>query len=326
VAFPESEGEPVVPYRVAVFAHDPLSPFHLSVPGAIVQEVTYCGAADWEMRVCALKPGRVRTVDGYDVHVPFGLDELSDSDLVIVPSWVDPTKRAPPKLVDALLEAHHRGAVVAGMCLGAFPLADTGLLDGRRATTHWRATDLFRQRFPAVEVDETVLYVDEGGVVTSAGTAAALDACLHLVRSLLGSAAANAVARGLVVAPHRDGGQAQFIDRPVPGMDRGNPLGEVLEWALNNLVEDLGVEPLAARAHMSRRTFSRAFLAYTGETPATWVRQQRVREAQRLLETTKWSIEKIASSVGFASSVTMRQNFVADVGVTPAAYRRTFGN
>lgn len=314
-----------MPTTVAVLAHEQLNPFHLSVPGAVFGELRQAsGITDWDVVLCAAERGRVSTSDGYDIQVDRGLTDLLAADVVVVPSWRDPYEDAPSELTDALREAHARGALVVGLCLGAFVVAGTGLLDGRRATTHWRATDVLAERFPKVTVDPAVLYIDEGDVITSAGTAASLDACLHVVRARLGSRVANQVARGLVVSPHREGGQAQFVDRPVPERDRADPLAGVLDWALAHLADDLDVDELAARAHMSRRTFTRSFGAYTGTTPARWVRAQRLREAQRLLETTSQSIERVASSVGFSSAVTLRENFVSEFGVSPLRYRRAF--
>lgn len=227
-------------------------------------------------------------------------------------------------MLASLVTAHDGGAVVAGLCLGAFVVAAAGLLDGRRATTHWRAAERLAARYPAVDVDPRVLFIDEGDVVTSAGTAASIDACLHIVRTRLGSAVANNVARGVVAAPYRDGGQAQYIERPVTVPQAGDPLGRTVEWALEHLDDALSVDVLASHAHMSGRTFERAFTKSYGWTPAAWVREQRVREAQRLLETTALPVDRIAMMCGFGSAVTLRQNFVTEIGVAPAVYRRSF--
>lgn len=312
-------------FSVAVLAYDQLSPFHLSVPGVVFGELrTWCGVDEWEVRVCAHPRGRLRTCDGYELTVEHGLEVLAAADLAIVPSWHDPDADPPAEVLDALVVAHERGAVVAGLCLGAFVVAAAGLLDGRRATTHWRAAPRLAERYPEVEVDPRVLFIDDGDVVTSAGTAASIDACLHLIRSRLGSSVANQVARGLVAAPYREGGQAQYIERPMPVLDRDDPLVRTVEWALEHLAQDLPIHTLAAHAHMSTRTFERAFIKSHGLTPAAWVRGQRVREAQRLLEDTTLAVDRIAVLCGFGSPVTLRQNFVAEVGVPPATYRRSF--
>lgn len=309
--------------RVAVFAHERVSPFHLSVPGLVFGELAVSsGIHDWEVVQCAARPGAVRTSDGYDIHVGHGLAELVEADVVVVPSWPDPSEEPPLELLAALRAAHARGAVIAGLCLGAFPVAAAGLLDGRRATTHWRAASMLAERFADVTVEPAVLYIDEGDVITSAGTAASLDACLHIVRRMLGSAVADDVARGLVVSPQREGRQAQFVDRPLPA---AHPLADVLDWARGHLDEKLDVDTLAARAFMSRRTFSRSFFRLMGETPARWIRTQRLREAQRLLETTEVGVEQVAVACGFSSPVTLRQNFLAEFGISPLMHRKKFG-
>ena len=216
------------------------------------------------------------------------------------------------------------GACVVGLCLGAIPLAEAGLIGGRRAVTHWRAFEPLAREHPEIALDESVLYVDHGDVLTSAGAASGLDACLHLVRTHLGAQAANEVARQLVIAPHREGGQAQYIERPVPRRADDDPIGRTASWALEHLSEPLPVERLARTARMSTRSFIRAFREATGAAPAAWVRAQRVREAQRLLESTDLAVEQVASSCGFGSAVTMRQAFARILSTTPSAYRRRF--
>lgn len=213
---------------------------------------------------------------------------------------------------------------MAGLCLGAFAVAEAGLLDGRPAVTHWQALEDFSSRHAEIPVDRSVLYIDHGDVLTSAGTAAAIDACLHLVRTRLGAEAANQVARSLVVAPHRGGGQAQYIDRPVLPKKESSPIAETLDWALTHLQDPLTVDDLAAAAHMSRRTFIRAFRQVTGTTPAAWLRARRLDEVRRLLESTVLPIDQIAAECGFSSPITMRQNFGAAFSTTPSEYRRRF--
>jgi transcriptional regulator GlxA family with amidase domain len=254
---------------------------------------------------------------------PRDLGALAQADTVIVPSCRDAAEPPPAPLVAAVRAAHAAGARVASLCTGAFVLAEAGLLDGRRATTHWAHTDLMRERYPAVRVDPDVLYVDEGDVLTSAGKAAGMDLCLHLVRLDHGTAVANALARSLVVPPHRPGGQAQYIPAPVTH-GRDPVLAGVLAWALTRLDRPTTVRDLARRAGMSPRNLARHFAATTGQSPLRWLHTQRVRRAQELLETTDLSIEQIAARTGMGTATTLRRHFSHQVGVPPEAYRRTF--
>lgn len=288
------------------------------------------GVPRWELVVLAGEPGPLRSTGGVRIDPPARFAALTPTlaaaDLIVVPSWRPPGGPLPPgRLLDALRAAHARGATVAGLCLGAFVLADAGLLDGRRATTHWHHVRELRDGYPAVEVDEDVLYVDEGTVLTSAGSAAGIDACLHLVRRRHGPAAANAVARAMVVAPHRAGGQAQYVERPVPAHDGDDPLEEVLAHALIHLADPaLDVDALAARANMSRRTFDRRFRERTGSSPLSWLITQRVLQAERLLEASALGVDAVAREVGFADGVALRPHFRRIVGVAPQTYRKTF--
>ncbi|WP_422070668.1 helix-turn-helix domain-containing protein [Streptomyces hoynatensis] len=252
-----------------------------------------------------------------------GLDRLPQADTVIVPGWADVDRPPPGGLVDAVRAAHAAGARLASLCTGAFVLAAAGLLDGLRATTHWAHTGDLAARYPRVEVDPDVLYVDNGRVLTSAGKAAALDLCLHLVRLDHGSSAANAAARRLVVPPHRDGGQAQFVTTPLPA-PRQQPLAELLSWVLERLDQPLTVEDLARRAGMSARNLGRHFRSATGTTPLQWLLVQRIRRAQELLETTDEDVEAVAAATGMGTAATLRRHFNRTVGVPPDAYRRTF--
>ncbi|MFI5718039.1 GlxA family transcriptional regulator [Nocardia sp. NPDC051750] len=311
--------------RIAVYTFDEITMFHLAAPLMVFGEVTRLGlAADWETRLWSSGGGSIRTAEGYPIGDVAGPDLVDDADIVIVPSWSLPPEPTDPELREQLAVAHGRGATIAGLCLGAFPLADAGLLDGREAVTHWEAMPLLAGRSPGVRVDSSVLYIDHGDVLTSAGTAAALDACLHLVRKHLGAAAATRVARSLVVAPHREGGQAQYIERPLARPATGGALGEVLDWALARLDQPLTVDVLAEQARMSRRSFVRHFQQTTGTTPARWILERRLDEARVLLETTDWGIDNLAAACGFGSTVTFRQNFTAAFGTTPTAYRRRF--
>ncbi|WP_199198920.1 helix-turn-helix domain-containing protein [Amycolatopsis sp. CA-128772] len=252
-----------------------------------------------------------------------GLDRLASADTVLVPGWADVDAQPPADLVDAVRAAHARGARVASLCTGAFVLAAAGLLDGLRATTHWAHTDVLAARYPRVTVDPDVLYVDNGQVLTSAGKAAAMDLCLHLVRSDHGPAAANAIARRLVVPPHRAGGQAQFVPAPVPARD-DHPLAALLPWITARLDHPLTVEDLARRANMSSRHLARHFRAATGTTPLRWLLNQRIRRAQELLENTDAGIDAVAEAVGMGTATTLRRHFNRTVGVPPDTYRRTF--
>lgn len=252
-----------------------------------------------------------------------GLDRLARADTVIVPACADVDEPPPTDLVDAVRAAYEAGARVASLCTGAFVLAAAGLLDGRRATTHWAHAEALAARYPRVEVDPDVLYVDNGRVLTAAGKAAAIDLCLHLVRLDHGSAIANTVARRLVVPPHRSGGQAQFVTTPMPA-EHNHPLAELLPWAIDRLDRPLTVEELARQANMSSRNLGRHFRSVTGTTPLQWLLTQRIRRAQELLETTDGSVESIASATGMGTATTLRRHFNRTVGVPPDTYRRTF--
>jgi len=320
-------GRRPVPKRrsVAVVAFDRISPFHLSVPCQVFgEDRTDAGVPPYDLLVCALERGPLRTSAGFRIAAPHGLDRLADAGTVIVPSWRDPEERPPERLLAALRAARLRGAKIVGLCLGAFVLADAGLLDGRRATTHWRWASTFAARFPGVTLDPGVLYVDEGDVLTSAGTAASIDCCLYLLRSHLGAEIANRVARRLVVSPHRRGGQAQFIEQPLARDEGDDRLSKTMEWALRHLDEPLSVDGLAARAFMSRRNFTRRFRTDTGTTVHQWLLDQRLALAQRLLETTDLPVERVATSAGFGTALSLRLRFAAALGTTPSAYRRDF--
>ena len=311
--------------KIAIYVFDGVPLFHLSVPQTVFDEVRRQGLAQWDTVLFSDSGGSVRTSEGYLLSGVHAARTAATADVVVVPSWFDDGRTAPILLQNVLTGAHARGATIAGLCMGALAVADTGLLDGRRAVTHWRASDALSERRPAVELDASVLYLDHGDVLTSAGTASAIDACLHLVRRHLGAGPANSVARALVVAPHREGGQAQYIERPLPNADRGDPMGAVQEWVLENLADPVSVDDMAAEAHMSRRTFIRMFRASTGTTPAAWIRSRRLDESRRLLEETSLPIDQVASAVGFGSAITMRQNFASAFGTTPTEYRRRFG-
>jgi transcriptional regulator GlxA family with amidase domain len=298
--------------------------FHLAVPQMVFDEVRRQGLGAWETVLFGDRPGDVRTAEGYRIGDVGGPSAAEDADVVVVPSWSADGRPATPALQDVLRAGHARGATVAGLCLGALAVADTGLLSGRSAVTHWAAFGAMADRHPDVALDTTVLYIDHGDVLTSAGTASGIDACLHLVRVRLGADAANRVARSLVVAPHRLGGQAQYIERPLPASAEQDPVADVQQWALTRLDGSLTVAELAAAAHMSRRTFIRAFQTSTGTTPAVWVRSRRLDLARRLLETTDLPVDQVATACGFGSPVTLRQAFAAAFRTSPSDYRRQF--
>jgi transcriptional regulator GlxA family with amidase domain len=284
------------------------------------------GLPAYDFAVCGARPGEVPTTSGFAVRVTDGLDRVAAADLVTVPAW--PTLDAPiaPAVLAALRRAAARGARLLSVCSGAFALAAAGLLDGRRAATHWQFADLLARRYPAVQVDRDVLYAADGPTLTSAGAAAGIDACLYLVREVHGAHTANELARRMVVPPHRDGGQAQFVAHPIPAAASDFVVADLLDWMTAHLAEPLPVQALAARAVMSPRTFARRFRAATGTTPHRWLLDQRLRRAEELLESTDLPVDQVAARSGFAAGDTLRHHFTARRGVSPAAYRRTFQN
>ncbi|CAL9558073.1 helix-turn-helix domain-containing protein [Streptomyces atacamensis] len=306
---------------VALAVTDGMLHFELALAYEVFEAAPAGVAGPWyDFAVCG--PGPVRA-GRFLLSPDHGLDRLPLAGTVIVPGWADVDEEPPADLVDAVRAAHEAGARLVSLCTGAFVLAAAGLLDGLRATTHWAHTRALAARYPQVEVDPDVLYVDNGSVLTSAGKAAAMDLCLHLVRLDRGSSVANAVARRLVVPPQRDGGQAQFVTTPVPAPAH-HPLAELLPWVLERLDRPLTVEDLARRARMSSRNLGRHFRAAAGTTPLQWLLTQRIRRAQELLETTDESVEAIAAATGMGTATTLRRHFNRTLGVSPDAYRRTF--
>ena len=310
---------------VAVVAFDGISPFHLSVPCMVFgNDFSGEGVPHFKLRVCADKPGHLQTTAGFSIAVQHGLGVLAKAHTVVVPSWRDPMERPPEALLKALQAAHRRGARIVGLCLGAFVLAEAGLLDGRPATTHWALAPAFAARYPQVELQPDVLYVDDGDVLTSAGTAAAIDCCLHLLRREHGAEVANRMARRMVVAPQRQGGQAQYVEQPLPATGTDHRLSGILAWVQENLDQAHSLDALAQRALMSRRTFTRHFRQITGTTVGRWLTSQRLGLAQRQLESTDRSMDQIAVDAGFGSAVSLRQHFAATLGTSPSIYRREF--
>lgn len=286
------------------------------------------GYDPFDFRICAEHPERplvTKTVTPFTINATHGLDAVKGSRLVIVSATPPRGEHGyPPRVLEAIRQAHAEGAIILSLCSGAFLLGAAGILDGRPATTHWMYAEDLQQEFPTTRVDPGVLYVDDGSVVTSAGTAAGIDAALHLIRRELGQEIAIRIARRMVVPPHRDGGQQQFVDLPLP-YDESDALGGLLSWMVDNLQLQHTASSLAQRVNMSERTFARKFAAETGTTPHKWINQHRVLEARRLLEETDLTIEQIADRVGFNSSVVLRDHFRRHVGLAPLDYRRRFG-
>ena len=309
---------------VAVPLIEGLAPFEFGVLCEVFGiDRTEEGVPPIEFLVCAERPG-----EPLDTRVPaaitprHGLAELARADLVAVPAFTI-RDEYPPAVLDAVRDAAERGAIILSVCTGAFLLGAAGLLDGRPCTTHWKNAAEFAHRFPAAQLDPDVLFVDDGNIITSAGTAAGIDACLHLVRREIGAGPANAIARRMVTAPQRDGGQRQFVELPVPECT-GDSLQPVLVWMLANLRDEHSVAELASRASMSDRTFARRFVAETGTTPHRWLTMQRVLHARRLLEETQLGVDDIADAAGFGTAALLRHHFHRVVGVAPNDYRRTF--
>jgi AraC family transcriptional activator FtrA len=312
------------PHRLAAVVYDNLCVFELGIVVELFGLPRPELPVEWyRFSLCSVDPGPLTATAGVRIEARQGLAGLRMADTIAIPGWRDPDEIPPAPLLRALRRAHARGARILALCSGAFVLAAAGLLDGRRATTHWRYADAFRARYPRVRFEPDVLYVDEGRVLTSAGSAAGIDLCLHLVRRDYGADIANQVARRLVVPPHRDGGQAQYVPEPVSVRAPGG-LARVQEWALARLDRPLALEDLARQGNMSVRTLARRFGQETGSTPHRWLTHQRLLAAQRRLETTNDPIDLVARAVGFDSGMTLRHHFRRTFGTTPTAYRRRF--
>jgi transcriptional regulator GlxA family with amidase domain len=309
-------------HTVAVLALSGVVPFDLSTPCEVFGRVRLAGdRAGYDVRVCGLE--KEVPAGAFTLRPRWGLRTLATADTVVIPGVADPLAPVPKAVLRAIRSAAARGCRIASICSGAFVLAATGLLDGRRATTHWLATDQLAQRYPHIAVDPNVLYVDNGQILTSAGAAAGLDLCLHLVRRDYGAAVAADAARIAVMPLERSGGQAQFITHQPPSADGGS-LEPSMRWIHAHLHQPLTLERLASHAAMSTRTLSRRFAEQTGTTPLQWILQARVRRAQQLLETTGHSVEQIATEVGFGSAPAFRERFNRIVGTSPHRYRRAF--
>jgi transcriptional regulator GlxA family with amidase domain len=311
---------------IAVIVFDRISPFHMSVPCIIFGEDRSGNCpVKFDVKVCSLEQGPISTSAGFTMQARYGLKEIAKASIVIVPTWRDTNEIPPKPLLDALRRAHKRGALIVGLCLGTYVLAAAGLLDGLEATTHWNWAADLAARYPRIRVNPDVLYVDQGSIITSAGTASAIDCCLHIIRRQYGAGLANYMARRMVVSPHRQGGQAQFIQQPVRDVANVDHFSEVLEWIRSNLEKPHSLDALAERALMTRRTFTRRFKLVMGVTVGDWLLGQRLGLAQQLLETTDSPIDLIAESAGFGSAVSLRQHFNLAFKISPSRYRREFG-
>lgn len=308
---------------VAVVATPGVSPFHFSVPCQIFgQAIATPGL--FEVSICAEQPGVIHSAMGFTINVPQGLELLESADIIIIPYWNHTGERPAQALLDSLTAAWQRGAEIVGLCLGAYVLAWSGLLTHRRAATHWEFEQDFKTRFPDVMLDNNALYTRDERLITSAGTAAGIDCCLDIVRHHCGSTVANQVARRMVVPPYREGGQAQFIEHPVPTNTRDDKINALLAWLRQNLEKTHDLDSLAAFVNMSRRSFTRHFIKATGISVGEWLNAQRLQRSQELLETTSISIESVAEMAGFQSPVSFRQSFKARFAISPREWRRAF--
>jgi transcriptional regulator GlxA family with amidase domain len=310
---------------VAVILQEPVAAFEYGVVCEVFGvDRTDEGVPRFDFRVCGINPGApLNFTTGAQVIPQYGLDACADADLIAIPAG-QVRSDFNEEVLDVLRAADARGAYILSVCTGSFVVAAAGLLDGLSASTHWRYGKEMSELFPHVQVNTDVLYVEEGNIITSAGTAAGIDASLHLVRKEHGPTIANKIARRMVVPPQREGGQRQFVKAPVPVCDTDG-FGEVLGWMLQNLSADIAIADLATRAHMSSRTFARRFADEVGTSPLRWLTEQRVLAAQSLLETTDLGIEEVARQVGFSSATLLRHHFAAIVGITPTAFRTRFG-
>lgn len=312
------------PHRIVALAYPGMSPFELG----IVIEVFGLARPELDVRswycveVCAVDPGALPAVGGIAIGVSHGLELIAEADTLIVPGWPAHSE-VPVELCDAVAGARRRGTRIVSICSGAFVLAAAGVLDNREAATHWRYADLLAQRYPRVRVNRDVLYADDGDLLTSAGSAAGIDLCLHLIRHDHGAGIANHVARRLVVPAHRDGGQTQFIERPVAVAGTGH-VNQIIGWMEAHLATPMTVASLARAAHMSERNFSRQFRATTGSSPIDWLIARRVDASLEMLESEHITVDQIATSIGFSNAITFRHHFRARTHTTPTAYRRAF--
>ncbi|MDK4744323.1 MAG: helix-turn-helix domain-containing protein [Leclercia adecarboxylata] len=308
---------------VAIVAVDGFSPFHYSVPCILFGD-TVSGKKRFNVTICAENPGLLTSREGFALNATQDYSAIRQADIVVVPYWAHVLECPPQTLLDSLVQARDNGAEIVGLCLGSFVLGYAGILDGKRAATHWEFERQFQSLFPAVELDINALYVDDDNIITSAGTAAALDCCLYIIRQRFGSEVANQIARRMIVPPHREGGQAQFIAQPVPETTRDARINNLIDYLQRNISQPLNLDTLAESVAMSRRTLTRHFMKATGMSVASWITAERLRRSQLLLESSNLPIEAVAEQVGYLSAVTLRQQFKARFGVSPAEWRKTF--
>jgi AraC family transcriptional activator FtrA len=313
----------IVQHKIAVLAYEGLNTFDFGIAVGLFGLFRPESDHWYSISVCGLGKRPLRASSGVLVVPRRGLACMQEADTIVIPGWCNPDVLPPPRLVRMLRMAHQRGARLVSICSGAFVLAATGLLNDRRATTHWKFSDKLSKLYPQIKVESDVLYVDEEDILTSAGGAAGIDLCLHIIRKDFGTVVANNVARHLVVSPHREGGQAQFIDKPV-GEEAHPWLAHLLEWSASNLQTEITVERLALEANVSRRTLSRRFVGATGLSPHRWITSLRVRRGKDLLETTALSIEEVAEQCGFQSGALLRHHFREQVKISPRTYRDHF--
>ena len=309
--------------HVAIVAVDGFSPFHYAVPCILFGD-TVSGETRFKVTICAEKPGLLTSKDGFALNATQDFSAIGQADIVVVPYWQHVLERPPQALLDSLVQAKKRGAAIVGLCLGAFVLGYAGILDGKRAATHWEFERQFQSLFPKVQLDINALYVDDDHIITSAGTAAALDCCLYIIRQRFGSVVANQIARRMIVPPHREGGQAQFIAQPVPKDTRDARINCLIDYLQQHIAQPHNLDSLAAIVSMSRRTLTRHFTHATGMSVADWLSAERLLRSQILLDSGNLPIESVAAEVGFASAVTYRQQFKARFGVSPMEWRKTF--
>lgn len=309
--------------EVAIVAVEGFSPFHYSVPCILFGD-TVSSQKRFNVRICAEKPGMLASRDGFALHVSGDFTTMADADIVVVPYWHHLHQRPPQTLLDNLTKARNNGAQIVGLCLGSFVLGHAGILNGRRAATHWEFERDFQELFPEVQLDINSLYVDDDNIITSAGTAAALDCCLYIIRQRFGSVVANQIARRMIVPPHREGGQAQFIEQPVPENTHDARINRLIDYLQRHIRQPHNLDSLAQVVSMSRRTLTRHFVKATGMSVADWLTAERLRRSQVLLEAGTLPIEQVAEQVGFLSAVTYRQQFKSRFGVSPAKWRKTF--
>lgn len=309
--------------KVAIVAFNHFSPFHFSVP-AIIFGRSSVREPLFELSIVAGEDGPIGSDIGMALTRLDALETLQHADVIIIPYWRSHTERPNPALLDALVDAYRRGAMLIGLCLGAYVLAYAGLLNGKKASTHWEVEQDFARRFPQVHLDTNSLYVESERLITSAGTAAGLDCCLYVLRKFYGSAVANKVARRMVIPPHRDGGQAQFIERPIPEKTADVRINQLLSRLRQDIQQAHSLDALAESVMMTRRTFTRQFQKATGMSVGQWLTAERLHLAQELLESTDLTIERIADKIGFSSVIAFRDKFKQRFAVTPKEWRRTF--